>query len=665
MPQTLATMERKASHPLMGAGGSTAGQLALDVPFPINAAMNNKLDFLSMVVGHILNTSDIYDLNNLARPGVCGDYAVLLKDQIEKRLIPFTSDISGSLESVVYQNPTRMIKSESKRKVICEQIADTAIRVAAIVVASLASIQVASESRETIAAAVPVQKGGSLNEVRSWLRDYNYIAKADEAAAFGQTIEIHDPNNLVTNNKYFITFMKTDGDVTYANLSVRGDGMPTGSLKLQFLNPITIPGTTKKILPVRILDNTGIPWMVGVLCDNIYKSLGSPDRTYAFEVWNNLFIKSRPGSDPRNKIPLYESDMAELARSNAIFEQVIQTKQSSLIINQIYDFLLRNAQSLGITAMSAISAPTVPGLPNPYAPNPYAANPYAPNPYVPNPYVPNPYAPRPLPVPGYGLPGYGLPGYGFPGQPMPKYGQGLLNNQFQYTIPDQYATRNILTKIAEFKSMYVKKSCPASVRAHTLSGQVNSNRTIRTGVCNDPYWKETTLAKIYPFAALQFLCINNWKNVGIGRIPETAFSTEWITFVKELGAMYDTNLIGKGPSLEELAFKVKIPVCDSQSPGSQGSPDVEFKLVQAGLQQINAEFENHVKEIWKILGDLIEVVQDPGTKTELVRLVSAATKTGSKAYVEGVAKRAQRQIIRHYMAVEQIYFSTAKALRRV
>ena len=650
----------------MGAGAST-GQLALDSPFPINAGMNKKLDFLSTVVAHVLNTSDIYDLNNLARPGICGDYAVLLKDQIEKRLLPFTSDISGSIESVVYQNPTRMIKSESKRKVICEQIADTAIRVAAIVVASLASIQVASESREAIAAAVP-QKGGALPDVRSWLRDYNYIAKTDDGVGFNITIELHDPNNIVTNNKYFITFIKTEGDVTYANLSVRGDGMPTGSLKLQFLNPVTIPGTTKKILPLRILDNTGIPWMVGVLCENIYKSLGSPDRTYAFEVWNNLFIKSRPGSDPRNKIPLYESDLAELARSNAVFEQVIQTKQTGLIINQIYDFLLRNAQSLGITGMSPPSGLGLPGLPGLGLPNPYQQNPYAAPytapyaaPYTPaNPYAANPYAApyaNPYQRPGLPVPGY-VPGYGLPGQ-LPRYGQGLLNNQFQYTIPDQYATRNILTKIAEFKSMYVKKSCPASVRAYTLSGQVNSNRTIRTGVCNDPYWKENTLAKIYPFAALQFLCINNWKNVGAGRIPETAFSPEWQTFIKELGALYNTNLVGRGPSLEELAFKVKVPLCESIN------PDVEFQLVQSGLQQINAEFEAHVKEIWKILGDLVEVIQDPSTNTELVRLVSAATKTGSRAYVEAVAKRAQRQIIRHYMTIERIYFDTAKSLRRV
>jgi hypothetical protein len=70
MPETAATVERKTSDTVMGASASTP---ALDIPFPIDLKDKSKLDLLTMVVSHILNTPDIYDINNLARPGVCGD----------------------------------------------------------------------------------------------------------------------------------------------------------------------------------------------------------------------------------------------------------------------------------------------------------------------------------------------------------------------------------------------------------------------------------------------------------------------------------------------------------------------------------------------------------------------------------------------------------------
>ena len=76
----------------MGATQSYTG--SIEEPFPIPPGLNSDLDKLSAMVARILSTSDIYDINNLSKPGVCGDYAVFLKARIEKTLQPFKAKIS-------------------------------------------------------------------------------------------------------------------------------------------------------------------------------------------------------------------------------------------------------------------------------------------------------------------------------------------------------------------------------------------------------------------------------------------------------------------------------------------------------------------------------------------------------------------------------------------
>ena len=674
MFETPSTLERKALESLMG---GSASKQSLDMPFPVNPKENGRLDLLSLVVARIMNTPDIYDINNLARPGVCGDYAVILKKDIQKKFLPFITDLSGNLQEIVYQNPTKMIKSEQERKEVCSQITDTALRVASIVLASLASIQVATESRESVIGQVqpkpqghpartpdnrypdnrylgyyPPQRGGGLQDIRNWLVINGYITQSDADKTIGnQNLPINLTKYGSGQETYSISFLRTEANITHANLTARSPSgapnqMPSGSLKLQFLNPFTVPGTSEKMLPIRILDNTGIPWMVGVLYNNVYKSLGPPGVASPFDIWHALFRKSQ-GWEGR----LVDNDINVLQASNIIFEQARKSGSPDAIIKQLTPFLSQNIP--GFTIIAPVNQynpyavnPYAPN-PNPYAanPNPYAANPYAVNPYAvnPNPYAANPYA----------------------AQPYNPYAGGVklpsalrLNEQvgIQYTIPDQQATRTILTTLNSFKDLYIKKSCPATVRANTLSVHVNDNRTIRTGVCSDPYWKETNLSKIYPYATLQFLCIKEWNKIGAAGM----FTDDWATFITGLKTIYGDKISGSD-TLDKISFKNVAPshLCGDMS------QNVHFNEVQVGLTKIHEAYDSHIKIMWKLLGDLVEVIEDPDTKTEMVRMVKAATASGmsSKKYVDSVADRARKQIISHYLTIEKIYYETAKSLR--
>jgi hypothetical protein len=633
MSETLATVERKTSDTVMGASAST---LALDVPFPIDLKEKSKMDLLTMVVSHILNTPDIYDINNLARPGVCGDYAVVLKEQIDKKFLPFMADASGQV-LVAYQNPEKLIKDKTKRAKICTDLADTALRIASIVLACLGSIQVASETRVQKGGLNP-QRGGSSDDILNWLIMNKYITTDAARGPRGQVIPLNDTNDgrYGSEFRYQMVLTSSDSTLTTANLSQVG---AQGSLRIQFLDPILIPGTTEQVLPIRVLDTTGIPWMVGIMFKNIYKPLSNVGHSSPMLVWNNLFRKSRGEA-----AELIESDFNQLQTSSALFDRYRQTRKPDAILQLLDPFF----QSPDVFTHIPNYRPNPYGVPpNPYGvpPNPYGVppNPYgAPvNPYGAGAPV-NPYAVQPNP---YAAPAYGQPYAGAyrPQKPVNPF-------SVQYAIPDQQMTRNILSILGSFKELFTKTSCPASVRANTLSLRVNPDRTIRSGICADPYWKEGNLGRIYPYATFQFLCMKDWRSTG--------YTDDLKTFVEGLGSVYGSEFKAAVP-LDSAKFSVVPKVCSAD----QGREiNVKFEEVQKGLQAINAEYKAHTKAIWTILGELVEVIEDPETKTELVRLVPNATKTNTKKYIDDLAVKARTQIGGHYVRLEGIYYEVVKSL---
>ena len=129
-------------------------------------------------------------------------------------------------------------------------------------------------------------------------------------------------------------------------------------------------------------------------------------------------------------------------------------------------------------------------------------------------------------------------------------------------------------------------------------------------------------------------------------------------FIEGLKQIYGSGLNGSG-SLDTMRFTVVPPVCQT----NQGREiNVRYQAVQQGLQAINAEYTAHTKAIWGILSNLVEVIEDPETKAEMVRLVPNATKTTTKDYIEQLAIQARTQIGGHYIRLEGIYYETVQAL---
>jgi len=630
-------------------------------PFTISKNQKDKLNLLSMVVSHIMNTPDIYDIDNLARPGACGDYAVVLKDQLEKKFLPFVADISGTMVGAIYQNPNKLIKSETKRREICSQIASTALRVASITLACLSSIQIASEIHVEPQIR---QQGGDVNTVSAWLVKNGYIEQRDANTLIQGSLVPFIRSSTVPET-YYMKYSGGDSVVSMFNLTVQSppgstNPMPPGSFKLQFINPITVPGTNETLLPIRILDNTGIPWMVGVLFANLYKplSVATDDGQPPFLIWNNLFRRSQVGAQ---QAPINEN-FTDLQQYNVIFEQ-IKLRQYDRLFMTLTPWISSLEYFRGFNPMllrpQYPAAPSYPGAPAGYPPVGY-----------PSAYPTAPSYPGSYPT----APGYPYPSGYTPLPPVPRpsytpYGQGQTYGQapIKYAIPNEQATRSILTTLKGFKDLYVKKSCPASVRAHTIMLHENPDRTIRSGICNDPYWTEPNLNRIFAFATLQFLCINDWSMIGTQQLSSNTFVPEWTTFVKGLSDIYGTFLTGTG-TLDQMSFKMSasgLPLC-VLDPTSRTYPreiTVKFQEVKACIDGIQEEYTRHTGVIWKILENLVEVIEDPETKTDLVRLVPKATRTGTKAYIDSIATEARAEIVQHYLTVEKMYYTAAKMLK--
>jgi len=144
--------------------------------------------------------------------------------------------------------------------------------------------------------------------------------------------------------------------------------------------------------------------------------------------------------------------------------------------------------------------------------------------------------------------------------------------------------------------------------------------------------------------------MKNWRS--------PSYTEELKIFVDGLAKVYGSELKAAIP-LESAKFTVAPKVCSAD----QGREiTVKFQSVQKGLQAINAEYKEHTKAIWAILSELVEVIEDPETKTELVRLVPNATKTGTKQYIEDLAVKARNQIGGHYVRLEGIYYEVVKSL---
>jgi hypothetical protein len=204
------------------------------------------------------------------------------------------------------------------------------------------------------------------------------------------------------------------------------------------------------------------------------------------------------------------------------------------------------------------------------------------------------------------------------------------------------------------------------VRAYALAGRLNPNRTVDSGICQDPYWRDPTLAKVYPWATLQFLCIKDWAKIAPGNTAN--FENDWSSFVRNLTAAYGQipelrfELRAAGSSLlEQMSVKGydKLSICGRPQP---------FGPIQEGIATMQELYKAHVPKVWALLNELIVVIQvedDNGVKRDVVRLhpklVTGTTQT-TEEYVTRKAAAARELLVDFYSKVEESYVGVIKKL---
>ena len=631
--------------------GNTSGKstVAISDPFPVSQRLSKDLDKLSFVAARILSSPDIYDVNNLAKPGVCGDYAVFLKKGLEKKLLPFiATDAEGKLTSVVYQNPRKAIESLETRKKICGEIVDTMLRAIATVVACLASIQVASQSRETAVAIVPKQVGGAdVRNIRDWLIKAGYLSPSDARATAGTPMVFQVPGGRGGHSsryQYKLILEKTDHNVTHGFIHVtsstpQSQSPPAGYLRVQFLNHIQLQaGSNVEALPMRVLDNAPNTWGAGILFKDVFKSFADTQEFYITDLFERLFRKTQEGGITQQDL----ESRGRIEQADEVFHNLRRSGDPQVLIRALGRWL----------------AEVIPGFQPGYVPQPPAA-------YYGQP--PTPYGQPPTP--------YGLPYGQQPIRPLQptRYGVGMYpgtvslrpsTGDVSYDIPLS-ATKGITDTLKLFRELIPKQSSPAAVRANTLVAKENRDRTVQVGVCRDPYWNEPNLGKIYPWATFQFLSIMDWRTLADSR--SVKFHPEWNSFLKKLQEeIYTTapkfERKGDANFLDQMRFSnlsgLKKEVCEKGT--------VRFKEVQDGLLALQGLYERHVPAMWNILNSLIIVIEDPDTKTEIVRLhpniVSPTATISSKQYVDEQAAKARGLLAEFYEAVERTYMTTVANL---
>jgi hypothetical protein len=667
----------------MGATVSRPG--GVENPFPVGPALSKDLDLLTTVAVRLLSSSDIYDIANLENPGVCGSYAVFLKKNIEKRLLSFAADLSGGeTVEILYQDPSKAIPA-GKRREICKRLAGTMVTLVATVVALLASIQVKSDSRSAAArGSVPAparQAGGaSVVDIIEWLQANGYIRSAPIVRPTDSqiTLELYNeeiakefreraPKFTLRLNTRISSRRTYDGTLTAhggADFPPRPTpalppppplpAFPKGSLQVQLMAPIRVPGTPteESILPFRIADSSDVPWMAGAL----YKSLfftaapdpADPTAVSPFDVWTDIFRRTQ-----RIDIPSYRDareTRANINRAAEVFTRYAQTQDPR-------PFLQAMATLLSIWAEyrpEVVGYPpvTMPGYP------PVAVGPYGYPPPIPPPAYPRP-PPPPITSAALRPAAPTLAGATVTSIPAPTTATYDLSKP---------SADVILRTLRNYRQLIPDESSPAAVRAFTLAGKVNPDRTVNTDVCNDPYWRLGGLHLIYPWATLQFLCVNNWEKLGTSG-GKDVFHPIWTTFLNGLRGLYP-DASGNtahpriaGPKenqvLNGLTFtQIGNPAICKDS----RSPRVRFIKVQDGLLTLQGRYERHVRRVWEILNSLIVVIVDPETREQTVRLHPNVYGSASGAYVEKQAATAREALTEFYLGVETDYLKTVDAL---
>ena len=772
----------------MGAGTSHIDKILQDVATPLRTTpkMEKSLDIMSLIVARILSTPDIYDLNNLKKEGVCGDYIVLLKEQLMKSevFMPYHT-VSG--EDILYQSPDKLIPNPETRKRVCKELAESALSIVAIVVSCLASIQISTKTREQIVTDILPKTGAPLMSARPYAppaypttayprpaypaaqaypsvqaypgpafpglayptavqayptaaqaypspvypaapaypaaaqaypsapaypaaaqaypatpaypsygqrqiqgpvqgpryNPYQYgYAQAQQGAGRESSIKWLIENKYIKivleqefdiidttiNKTHSFKLYTTNSDTLYKDISpgLTADivfipekesssgleGLKGCSVIIQFLDPITNPYSAKEsIMPVRILDAAGVGIFVGVLHNGYFKSLSESsielDLPGILFLMFRLSMKDNQLTDEMTKI---RDTTEQMTRTNQLFESA--KYDPSIILRIMSSYLSDKSTS--------------------YQGSQYNS--------------------------ARGYPGTGV---------VPS----IAGKPTQiYSIPSS-AAFSIMQTLETYKTKLSIDSCPAMIRTKSLLDELTSKHSIRTRFCSDIYWSQTNLSKIYPYTTLQFLCISDWSSPSI-------LDKEFRVFCQGLVDIYDKYsgfapklIIPGAGSVAAVAPAVPVPTVPVPTvpvptvpvptvpetavpavPSVPGSGTVSFGFLDAMrfdsasyevlkkkycmngpllsepkyladiIQQLNAEFAQHITAVLKIIDSLIIVIKDPDTNTYVSRLSPEITsrKRSTKTFIAEQRKNAISLISNHYIRVEQLYLEGMK-----
>lgn len=407
-----------------------------------------------------------------------------------------------------------------------------------------------------------------------------------------------------------IQFTSIDTSPTFTAMNGR-------SFILQTLPPIAMPNASRdSVLPIRILDATGVAFLTGILHNGSFVSFteGKPGMLTLPILFFLLFRLSDKDIDPQLK---------EEAR------RIIDTKEQRIRSGAMFERGKTDPNSILQPIASILSGKVVS-----YSPT----------------------SPTSLTTPAY---------YGMPAKPAQEY-----------TIPAS-AAFSIMQTLDIYKTKLAIDSCPAMVRAKSLLDEIQENRRIRTKFCSDMYWTQTNLGKIYPYATFQFLCIKDWSSPTLLEPAFNTFCNKYMTVYADVSG-FAPKLIGPAVDVSGSMIPAQFGRLDSMRFDSAsyetlkkaycatGTVLADPEQINGVLQELNAEFANQITGALKIIDSLIIVIKDPDTNTFVARLSPEITsrKRSTKEFILKQKEQAIQLLSNHYIRVEELYLKGIRTTLR-
>ena len=706
-------MGNKPSYPTDSVAGMATSP-TLTQPFPISNTMTTELNKISNIMDRLLTTGDVLDLSGMMqeRPGdSCGGYVFFLADEIQKSLMAVSIKDKhtpvGGPKKIVYQSTTQSVADADLRKQICTDVTELSLRTLLTVVALFASIQVSTgdaiqmdktaglgtgrafggarktrgrqagarrtrtrtrggggggggqrggvgivedeakdeednEEKAPVIVDVETFKKVEFNKIHAFLFEHSYVDFKDQSPL--RTLSNKNPTTYTSTHTlvkpsgpgasrapfapftFTITYISRDQNVVTANIDIsitkKKDNklpIPSFPLVLEMMEPINLSsqgmdryrqgqGAKYDVVPIRIMIGNKVLG-AGILTNDFYLNftrISSQDTRVS--LYGMLFKAFHLASQ---RVPLVDQKMEGVQ-----FERLLRTKH---VVDQL-GILIDTFGSSGLQKY---------GLMPPSRGVVVEQQPFM-------------YDKRKM---DYGNKSLST-STGFAARVVaglsPKFGE----------------------KMSIVRKLYPIRSSPAKVRAESLAGTWDSStRTQTTKVCSDSYWnKNKSLESIFPWATLQYLYVKEMKTIGTNAL--NSFDTEaWTAdFVHPLQAIYPPDqetsllpsLLGKG-TLAHLSFTQTepIPLCKNTL-----KPEVRTDIILHGTSAIYALYKAHTTAVIAILNNLVQVLEDPTTHRETVRLHTNVTqgKDGdSVAYVNEQSILARKAIAAFYVEVEAEY----------